>query len=241
MLQKMWERPFWQGVWPNLDPWDVRLRTASTCWNVPGKYRPYGELLRKKELVASIEVCGKAQGVCADWSAPFGSRRRSWPSGRQSPDSGDMWRHGCPMSPEWISSCSTSETSCGEEYGHNNECRAFEVIGQDWSSEVVALFLEDWELGRVALSCHTAVDLLCQEMRDACWVSSESLSSPRSLCSQCQRSSPQELSQQQSLSLTVDGCDNNGEGCGVRNEGRRNVIGAYFFLSQVGLSVSFQF
>ena len=25
-----------------------------------------------------------------------------------------------------------------------------EVIGQDWSSEVVALFLEDWELGRVA-------------------------------------------------------------------------------------------
>ena len=32
----------------------------------------------------------------------------------------------------------------------NNECRAIEVIGQDWSSEVVTLFLEDWELGRVA-------------------------------------------------------------------------------------------
>ena len=86
------------------------------------------------------------------------------------------------MSPEWISSCSTSETSCGgEEYEHNNECRAIEVIGQDWSSEVVALFLEDWKLGRVALSCHMAVDLLCQEMRDACWVSSEPLNSPRSL------------------------------------------------------------
>ena len=39
-------------------------------------------------------------------------------------------------------------------------------IGQ---SEVVALLLEDWELGRVAMSCHMAVDLLlCQEMRDAC-------------------------------------------------------------------------
>ena len=38
--------------------------------------------------------------------------------------------------------------------------RAVEVIGQDWSSEVVALFLEDWELGTVALSCHMAMDLL---------------------------------------------------------------------------------
>ena len=36
------------------------------------------------------------------------------------------------------------------------------------SSEVVALFLEDWERGRVALSCHMTIDLLCQEMRDAC-------------------------------------------------------------------------
>ena len=64
---------------------------------------------------------------------------------------------------------------------NNNECWAIEVIGQDWSSEVVALFLEDWELGRVALSCHMAMDLLCQEMRDACWVSSESVGSRCSL------------------------------------------------------------
>ena len=63
---------------------------------------------------------------------------------------------------------------------NNNECWAIEVIGQDWSSEVVALFLEDWDLGRVALSCHMAMDVLCQEMRDACWVSSESVGS---LCS----------------------------------------------------------
>ena len=37
---------------------------------------------------------------------------------------------------------------------------------------VVAVFLEDWELGRVALSSHMAMDLLCQEMWD------ESLGSP---------------------------------------------------------------
>ena len=86
------------------------------------------------------------------------------------------------MSPKWISSCSASETTCGcEEYEHNNECWATEVVGQDWSSEVAALFLEDWELRRVALSCHMTMDLLCQEMRDACWDSSESLGFPCSL------------------------------------------------------------
>ena len=31
----------WEGVWLDLDPWDsVRLRTASTHWNVPKKYGP---------------------------------------------------------------------------------------------------------------------------------------------------------------------------------------------------------
>ena len=63
----------------------------------------------------------------------------------------------------------------------HTECRAIEVIEQDLSSEVVALFLEDWELGRVALNCHMAMDLLCQEVRDACWVISGSLGSVLSL------------------------------------------------------------
>ena len=58
-------------------------------------------------------------------------------------------------------------------YERNNECRATDVIWQDWSNGVVALFLEDWGLGRVASSCHMTMDLLCQEMRDACWDSSE--------------------------------------------------------------------
>ena len=89
---------------------------------------------------------------------------------------------GVQKSPEWISFCSASETSFDcEEYEHNNECRAIEVIGQNWSSEVVALFLEDWELGRVALSCHMAVDSLCQEMRDTGWESPEPLGCPWSV------------------------------------------------------------
>ena len=89
----------------------------------------------------------------------------------------------CPVSPEWVSSCSASDTSSGGKNVHNKRVLATKMNGRDWSSEVVALFL-DWELGRVASSCHTAMDLLCQEMREACWVGSESLGSPRSLCSQ---------------------------------------------------------
>ena len=58
-----------------------------------------------------------------------------------------------------------------EVYEHNNKCWALEVIGQDWSSDVLALFLEDWEqLARVALGCHVAFDQLSQEMKEACQV-----------------------------------------------------------------------
>ena len=95
----------------------------------------------------------------------------------------------------------------------HSECRAMEVIGQDWSREVVALFLE--ELGRVVLSCHVAMELLCQEMRDECWDSSESLGFQCSLCPQCLVDSlAEELGREpgkstvtasESLSLTVDG------------------------------------
>ena len=36
MVPKMWDKPLWECVWPCLHPWDtVRLRTASTRWNVP--------------------------------------------------------------------------------------------------------------------------------------------------------------------------------------------------------------
>ena len=45
ILQKVWEGPCWEGVWPFLDPWDVvGLRTTATVWNVPGEYVPHGEL-----------------------------------------------------------------------------------------------------------------------------------------------------------------------------------------------------
>ena len=45
ILQSLWEKPIWEGVWPNLDPMDtVCLRTASMERNAPGKHGPHGEL-----------------------------------------------------------------------------------------------------------------------------------------------------------------------------------------------------
>ena len=81
---------------------------------------------------------------------------------------------------EWAGS---EDDSSLEYYDHSAENLAIEFVGQNWSSEVITLVREDREVGRVALSCHLSMD--CQEMRDACWGSSESLGSPRSLCSEC--------------------------------------------------------
>ena len=69
LQKKMWEGPYWEGVWPCLHPWDsVRLPTASTYWNVPGKYGPGGF---ERSAVKPLRLCGNAQGVCVGWSTPF--------------------------------------------------------------------------------------------------------------------------------------------------------------------------
>ena len=60
--------------------------------------------------------------------------------------------YGCQRSPVWSSNgvewAGSEDTSTLEYYEHNVD------VGQKWSSEVISLFLEDWEVGRVALSCH---------------------------------------------------------------------------------------
>ena len=76
-------------------------------------------------------------------------------SGSTFPDLGDTWRYGCPRSPDWdsdVDSWTESEGTCSvEQYEHNVESLALEVIGQNWSGETVSLFLEDWGLAREAL------------------------------------------------------------------------------------------
>ena len=75
-------------------------------------------------------------------------------------------------------------SSFSEDYVENV---AIEVIGQDRSSNVVACAFSQelgaWEGGLELPHDHGLS--LRQEMRDACWESSVSMSSPRSLCSVC--------------------------------------------------------
>ena len=49
-----------------------------------------------------------------------------------------------------------------------NMCNdALHVIGLHGSSDKISLFLQDLELAKLALSCHMALDMLCQEMNEA--------------------------------------------------------------------------
>ena len=63
LVPELWGKPLWEKVWPFLEAWDsVRLRTASTQWNVSGKYGPFGEpfffLIKKKEPMILSESIG---------------------------------------------------------------------------------------------------------------------------------------------------------------------------------------
>ena len=40
------------------------------------------------------------------------------------------------------------------------------AIGLHRSGDAIALFLQDWEVAKVALGCHIALDMLCQELPD---------------------------------------------------------------------------
>ena len=66
-----------------------------------------------------------------------------------SPDFGDMWMYGCPKSPVWSGEGYDGErgevASSEEHYEHNVDNLAIEVVGQNWSSEVISL---SWRIGR---------------------------------------------------------------------------------------------
>ena len=59
---------------------------------------------------------------------------------------------------------SVSSDGSRDGTGENN---ALHVIGLYESGDKISLFLEDWELAKVALSCHMALDMVCQKMNEA--------------------------------------------------------------------------
>ena len=65
-----------------------------------------------------------------------------------------MWKYGCPKSQVWsddgLEEDRGEDASSVEYFEHNVDNFAIEVVGQNWSSEVISLFLEVREVGRVA-------------------------------------------------------------------------------------------
>ena len=57
---------------------------------------------------------------------------------------------------------------CLQVAREGNVCNdALHVTRLQGSGDKISLFLQDWELAKVALSCHMALDMLCQEMNEA--------------------------------------------------------------------------
>ena len=62
--------------------------------------------------------------------------------------------------PESKDECEASE----DEQADNVSNEASYVIGLRGSGDKISRCLQDWEVGKVALSCHRALDMLCQEL-----------------------------------------------------------------------------
>ena len=167
-LPLLWEKPSWEGVWPYWDPMDsVCLRTASMERNVPRKYGPHGELfffLILKEPATEL--------VCETFSPVFNADMRTLlfsanvlkkcvaEHGFQVPGLGDEWKReseGAALSED------ENASSSGSREG--NVCNdPLHVIGLCGPGDKISLFWEDWEVAKVALTCHIALDMLCQEL-----------------------------------------------------------------------------
>ena len=175
ILQKMWERPCWEGVWLSLDPWDVVRshhsaigmswgnvgHTASISSSSSGRSRRLSRR-RFKPFVSTetLKACALTGLHITAAEDEAGS------SGSQSPDVGDMRRYGCPKSPHWTAMANDgpkvkasprlSRAQCGTP---RVECRATLVR----EGVPVPGGLGTCKGGLERPDCH----LLCQEMHEA--------------------------------------------------------------------------
>ena len=101
-------------------------------------------------LQVRTACCLDINGVCALFGLHLmAARVESGSGGSQSPDLGDMWRHGCSKSPDWdsdVESWSESEGTLSSDFcGHNVESFALHVIGLNLSGEKVF----SWRTGKL--------------------------------------------------------------------------------------------
>ena len=169
--------PHWEGVvWPFLDPWDVvGLRTTASVWNAPGKCGPHGELfffflIKKQPFVLTLAVefrprvtAETLKALCLDWFAH--DRRRSflvlrWLLAGAGRNSGAQW------SKESFFGRTTKDSAEEASARRVKRCTSttmsvalWKRLGRIGQARWRAPFLEDWELARVALGCHMALEL----------------------------------------------------------------------------------
>ena len=182
-----------RAFWPCLDSMDsVCSRTASVEWNGPGKYGPHGELffflIQKKPATDQVgETCSSFfnADICTSslLSLPSADVLKKCAllalhiiaeEGRdgdefQVPGLGGEWKMGCPRSP--------MRESEGEARGVKMRLlplvKAMSAMMRCTSSGCMgpltrSLFscrTGSWQ--RWHLSCHMALDMLCQEMHEA--------------------------------------------------------------------------
>ena len=182
--ESLWEMPIWEAVWPYWDPMDsVCLRTASVEWNVAGKYGPHGELfffLIQKEPASmpgsetfspllnadirtsfsSADVLKKCALIALHLIAAEG---RGGEDGCHSPDlegTNGSWaaqRVQCGRVKAKLGQRTKAclQVTLGKAMCATNRCMSLGCMGLVARS----LFLKDWELAKVALTCHMALDM----------------------------------------------------------------------------------
>ena len=124
----------------------VRLRTASTHWNVPRKCGPHGELFFFRPCV-SCSLIGLH--IMSDGDSSLELRHGGGMAAQKSP----VWSSG---GSDWQEVMVRLLLRITNTTWITSLLKSLGKIGQvKW----VSLVLQDWEFGRVALSCHMAMDL----------------------------------------------------------------------------------
>ena len=139
----------------------MRLRTTTEQWNVPWRYGPYGELfffLLDKEPMVLRELIRLGPSIRPHGELLFHlmQKKRAFVPDSEAFNSiiGDGF-----LVPELKGECEASE----DEQADNVSNEAIYVFGVHGSGDKISRYLQDWEVAKVALNCHVAVDMLCHE------------------------------------------------------------------------------
>ena len=176
------------GVWPSLGPmesvcfhaqrpWNGMCRGVRAAWRAlflpdterTGDGRTFSPFFNAdiRTPLFSADVLKKCALIALHVTAEGGRDG----GGCHVPRLGDEWIMGCPRSPTWESegeAWSEDDSASSGNSREGNVCNdALHVIGLCGPDDKISLFLKDWELAKVALSCHMALDMLCQGMTEA--------------------------------------------------------------------------